>query len=115
LAALPAFEDSAPSSPHSTLLPSTDGYSPLARRWVENTFNIINDIRLIDDQPPSDRACCIAVSPTTISSKCRLIANWYVGELAEAVRREDPKIPLEQPAWKSSGTVITTTPAYRPR
>src|SRR5215472_3769514 len=42
-------KDNAPSLPHSTLLPSTDGYSPLAGRWVENTLNIIKEIRLIDD------------------------------------------------------------------
>jgi len=40
-------EDDAPSSSHSTPLPSTDGQSPLAHRWVENTFNIIKEIRLI--------------------------------------------------------------------
>jgi hypothetical protein len=29
------------------MLPSTDGYRPLAHRWVENTFNVIKEVRLI--------------------------------------------------------------------
>jgi hypothetical protein len=35
-------------------------------------------------------------------------STW--GELAEVARREAPKTPLEDPTWKSPGTVITTHP-----